>query len=139
MGQKLEQEFTVLYVEDNPANLRLIMRLFSSKPEIKLISALTPSQGIKEALKNHPDLFMLDINLPEMDGYDLLEKLREFPQFNNTPAIAISANAMTVDVLKGQDSGFDDYVTKPIDITLFESLINQKINKKMQLRNNSLN
>ena len=110
---------TVLYVEDNPANLRLVEQLLSSRTNVKMISAHEPNLGLELAYSKLPDLILLDINLPGMSGFDMLKKLRENNDTKDIPIFAVSANAMITDIEKGMEAGFDDYITKPIDIKSF--------------------
>ncbi len=107
---------TVLYVEDNPANVKLMVRIFRSLPYIQLITANTPEIGLQLARANPPALVMLDINLPGMDGYELLGRIRAESWGKNLPAIAISANAMQCDIERGNSAGFEAYLTKPVDL-----------------------
>ena len=112
------QQQTVLYVEDNPANLALVEYVLRQRrPQLRLISAHTGELGIALAESQRPDLIILDISLPGMDGYEVLDVLRADPQLRNTPTFALSANAMQRDIEKGLEAGFDDYLTKPIDVT----------------------
>ena len=117
--QKLEKEYTVLYVEDSPANLRLVEQVLSSKENINMISAHEPGLGLELANSKSPDLILLDINLPGMSGFEVLKKLRASDKTKNIPVFAVSANAMLKDIEKGMNEGFDDYITKPIDVTTF--------------------
>ena len=107
---------TILYIEDNPSNLNLVKQIFSHQPNIKLCTAHEPLLGMELSLTQKPDLILLDINLPGIDGYEVLKQLRLRNETTNTPVIAISANAMTRDIKKGLAAGFDDYITKPIVI-----------------------
>lgn len=121
------KEFSVLYIEDNPANLKLVEEIFKKTSSATLYSAHTPELGLSLAGKHNPDLILLDINLPGMNGYEVLKKLKQDPVMSNTPVIAISANAMPRDVEKGMDAGFDDYLTKPINIGKFKSAVNRAL------------
>jgi len=110
------KEYTVLYVEDNPANLRLVTQLLGLRSNIHMWSAHEPMLGLELAAEHKPNLILLDINLPGMDGFEVLKHLRQRKETQNTPVIAISANAMPRDVEKGMQAGFGDYITKPIDV-----------------------
>ena len=110
------QKRTVLYIEDNPANLRLVTRLLGHQPNIQIWSAHEPLLGLELAAEHKPDLILLDINLPGMDGFQVLEKLRKQESTRHTPIIALSANAMPRDIEKGLNAGFNDYITKPINV-----------------------
>jgi len=118
-------EYKVLYVEDNPANLRLVTRLLKTKPGIKLFDAHTASLGMDLIHSHSFDLILLDIHLSgEENGFDILNKLRAEPDTKNIPVIAISANATPHDIKHGLDAGFSEYITKPIDIKHFMSTVN---------------
>jgi CheY-like chemotaxis protein len=110
---------TVLYVEDNPANLRFMERLIARQPNIRLLSAPEPGLGLELARAHRPDLILLDINLPGMDGYEALRRLRDDVATAHIPVIAVTANAMPHEVELGNAAGFDGYVTKPINVALF--------------------
>jgi PAS domain S-box-containing protein len=116
---------TVLYIEDNPANLRLVSKLLSRKSNLHLWSAHEPMLGLELAMEHKPDLILLDINLPGMDGFEVLKQLRQSEQNARTPVIAISANTMPADIKKGLEAGFDDYISKPIDVKGFIQAINK--------------
>ncbi|MGZ4956813.1 MAG: ATP-binding protein, partial [Methylobacter sp.] len=92
---------TVLYVEDNPANLRLVRKIISAKTCLLMLDARTAEQGLDIARTRHPDLILLDINLPGMNGFEVLRRLQDNPVTCDIPVIAISANAMERDVKKG--------------------------------------
>lgn len=114
---------TVLYIEDNIANLRLISKLLERRPDIKMWSATEPMSGLELAREHKPDMILLDINLPGMDGYEVLKHLQQQYETCNTPVIAISANAMRKDIEKGFEAGFADYLTKPVNVETFYSAI----------------
>ena len=129
-------EFTLLYVEDNPANLRLVSQLLDTHGNIKLFDAHTASLAIDLINSHQFDLILLDIHLPgEGDGFYVLEKIRSNPVTQDIPVIAISANATDYDIQHGIDSGFDNYITKPINIGEFMNTINRHLNKKQDSEN----
>jgi PAS domain S-box-containing protein len=114
---------TLLYVEDNPANMRLVEQIIARHPDIRLLTAVNGADGIEIARASHPDVILMDINLPGMNGYEALKILREEPSTARIPVIAISANAMAPDIAKGLTAGFFRYLTKPIKVKEFvESL-----------------
>ena len=123
-------EYSVLYIEDNPSNLKLVIELLATKPYLNLFTAHTPRLGLELAEIKLPDLILLDINLPEMDGYGVLEKLRKNTKTSSIPVIAISANAMPNDFIKAEKAGFNDYLTKPLDINNFYKTIEQILVKE---------
>ena len=113
---------TVLYVEDNPANLKLIEMLVKRVPGVSLISAHNAEIGVVMVEEHKPDLILMDINLPGMSGIEALKKIRENPELADIPAAAISANAMPRDIEKGMDAGFMDYLVKPIQLDQVRAL-----------------
>ncbi len=106
----------VLCIEDNPANLRLIERILARDQGIRLLTASQPGLGLELARAHQPAMILLDINLPDMDGYAVMQCLRESPLTRDIPVVAISANAMPSDLERGRAAGFVDYLTKPLDI-----------------------
>jgi hypothetical protein len=84
-----------------------------------VLEAHEPVLGIDLAIEHKPDLILLDINLPGMNGFEVLKQLKQKNITNGIPIIAVSANAMPVDINKALEAGFDDYITKPIDVTAF--------------------
>jgi PAS domain S-box-containing protein len=108
---------TVLSIDDNPANLKLIERMIGTGQGITLLSAHTPQMGLDLARTHRPDLVLLDINMPGMDGYEVLARLRAEPNWvKHTPVVAVTANAMANDVAKGLEAGFTAYLTKPFAV-----------------------
>lgn len=114
---------TVLYIEDNPANLKLVSQILAHLPNIHLLTAHTASLGIELAMARRPELILLDINMPGMDGYQVLQVLRADANLKDTPVIAITANAMPRDIERGRAAGFSDYLTKPLDVESFLTVI----------------
>jgi signal transduction histidine kinase/ActR/RegA family two-component response regulator len=110
---------TVLYVEDNAANLELIKQLVARRPNLRLLCTTDATRGIASARANLPDVILMDINLPGMSGIDAMKMLRADPSTAHIPIIALSANAMPRDIEKGIEAGFFNYVTKPIRVNEF--------------------
>jgi len=110
---------TLLYVEDNPANLLLVENLLERRPDIHLLSAQDGLRGIEIARASLPDVILMDINLPGISGIHALEILRKDPTTAHIPVIALSANAMPRDIIKGLEVGFFRYLTKPIKLNEF--------------------
>ncbi len=106
----------VLYVEDNPVNVMLMEAMFERLPGLQLRVANTPQQGLQMATDDPPQLLLLDIQLPGMDGFELLALLRADPRTRGVPAVAISADAMPDSIARGLAAGFADYLTKPVDM-----------------------
>jgi CheY-like chemotaxis protein len=110
---------TLLYVEDNPANLMLVEDLIARRPDIRLLSAQDGSRGVEVARTALPDVILMDINLPGISGVDALRILAEDPATAHIPVIALSANALPRDITKGLEAGFFRYLTKPIKVNEF--------------------
>ncbi|MDQ1472779.1 MAG: hypothetical protein QOJ99_4259 [Bryobacterales bacterium] len=110
---------TLLYVEDNPANLKLVEQLIARRPDMRLLSARDGNLGIQLARANQPEVILMDINLPGISGIEALKILREDPATAKIPVVALSANAMPRDIEKGLQAGFYRYLTKPIRINEF--------------------
>ncbi len=115
----------VVYVEDNPANLNLVAGILSHCSNITMIFAATGELGIDLARAHQPHLILMDINLPGIDGFEVLKRLSLYEETKNIPVIAISANAMPKDIEKCLKAGFSEYVTKPIQVTKFLHVLSQ--------------
>jgi len=113
------QRRTLLYVEDNPANLMLVEDLIARRPDICLLSAMDGNRGVEIAHASQPDVILMDINLPGISGIQALKILRADPATAHIPVIALSANAMPRDIEKGLAAGFFRYLTKPIKVKEF--------------------
>lgn len=117
----------ILYVEDNPSNLLLMTELFGAAPATQIYPAPTGSMGFDLALAYRPDVIILDIHLPDMSGYDLLERLRAVPEAASIPVIALTAAALPDDVVRGEAAGFFRYMTKPFDFEELQRAIDAAI------------
>lgn len=120
---------TLLYVEDNPANLKLVEEIIRFRPGIRMLSAPDAHLGIELACVHLPEVILMDINLPGMNGFEALKILRETPETAHIPVIAVTANAMPRDVSAGLHSGFFRYVTKPINIEELNKAIDSALGK----------
>jgi PAS domain S-box-containing protein len=110
---------TLLYVEDNPANLELIAQLIERRADIRLLTAVDGTLGIELARETQPEVILMDINLPGISGIEALEILRADAATAHIPIVALSANAMARDIEKGLEAGFFRYLTKPIKVKDF--------------------
>jgi CheY-like chemotaxis protein len=110
---------TLLYVEDNPANLQLVVQIVARRPDIRLLSARNGVQGIELARSSRPDVILMDINLPGMSGIKAMQILRADIATAHIPVVALSANAMPRDIERGLEAGFFRYLTKPIKVKEF--------------------
>lgn len=116
---------TVLYVEDNPVNLKLMQIALSRRKEIRLVTAISAEDGLEMAERERPDLILLDINLPGMDGYEGLRAMKQHPVLSRIPVAAVTANAMKGDRERGLEAGFVDYVTKPFKVDELYALLDR--------------
>jgi len=107
---------TILYIEDNPANLELMEMIVKRFAGLDLISANTAEEGLELARCKAPGLVVMDINLPGMDGFEALRCLRDYDQTRHIPVVALSASAMAGDIERGQAAGFSRYLTKPVKV-----------------------
>ncbi len=110
---------TVLYVEDNPANLELVEQLIARRPELRLLSAADGIMGVEFARVYQPHVILMDINLPGISGLEAIKRLRADPATAHIPVIALSANAVPRDIEKALEAGFLSYLTKPIKVNQF--------------------
>ena len=117
----------VLYVEDNPANMKLVEQLVARHPDLRLIGATTGQAGVAKARESLPDVILMDINLPDISGIDALRILRQDPITAHIPVIAVSANAMPHDIQRGLQAGFYRYLTKPIKVQEFMETLNNAL------------
>src|SRR5688500_13757894 len=105
----------ILYIEDNLENRTLVKRVLESEG-FTVFVAENGKNGVTEAQALHPDLILMDIILPVIDGYEATARLSKFPKLDKTPIIALTANFMEDDRQKALDAGLDGYIPKPIDI-----------------------
>jgi PAS domain S-box-containing protein len=110
---------TILYVEDNLSNLKLVERLVTRRPDIVLISAMQGSMGVALARDHRPDLILLDLNLPDLPGAEVLARLHSDPRTVELPVVVISADATMGQMKRLLDAGARDYLTKPLDVNRF--------------------
>ena len=111
----LNEKATILYVEDNPDNRMLVRRILLSE-DYGLIEAQNGAQALALLKDSHPDLILMDINMPDMDGYTLTSRIKSMPGFERVPIIALTANVMRGDKEKTLEAGCDGYIQKPLDI-----------------------
>jgi len=115
----------LLYIEDNAANLKLVQRILAKHSDCELFEAVNAKDGLEIARRELPDLILLDINLPGMDGFGALRELQDNPGTRHIPVIAVSANAMQSDIDRAMAAGFADYLTKPINISRFFNVLDR--------------
>ena len=124
---QITEEKTILYIEDNYQNIKLMTKIIDRVRNINLLTAHLPGLGLEMLAMHKVDLILLDINMPEMDGYRLLKEIKSNHGCLSIPIFAVTASAMAQDIEKGNEAGFDEYITKPFDIkkliTLFEKYL----------------
>jgi len=130
----LPDGFRCLYVEDNPSNIALIRRMMEHMGHIELLSAPSAELGIALATVHQPDLILMDINLPGMDGYAALEILRNNDENKHIPIIAISGSVGAEEIKRGLAAGFDDYLTKPVNMESLAASIARNFRTKYTKR-----
>jgi signal transduction histidine kinase/ActR/RegA family two-component response regulator len=114
---------TILYVEDNPANLELVEQIVARRSDLRLLSAADGEIGLEYARAYLPTLILMDINLPGISGIDAMNALKADPATAHIPIIALSANAVPRDIDKAIEAGFSDYLTKPINVARFMTVL----------------
>lgn len=128
------QKYMLLYVEDNRTNVSLVAQILKTRPEIVLMSAHTGEMGLELAHLYHPDIILLDINLPGMDGFEVLKHLKNHEDTHNIPILALTANDTTSHLERGQSAGFLSYIIKPLDIKNFLDTIEMALG--ISIKNN---
>ena len=120
---------TVLYVEDNFEN-RILVRRVLEADGYKVIEAGAAAEAFRQIQAGSPDLILMDINMPEMDGYALTAKIKENEAYRNIPVIAVTANVMRGDMERSLKAGCDGYIQKPIDIDILTEQIERYLKRK---------
>ncbi len=115
----------VLYVEDNPANVKLVERIFKLRPHLTLQTATNGEDGLDLARQHQPDLVVLDVNLPDINGDVVLRRLQEDSNTSGIPVVILSADATQGKITSFLDAGAAEYVTKPLDLGHFLSVIDR--------------
>lgn len=133
-----KDRWVILYVEDNPANLNLVRQILHRRSDVLLLTAPDAKLGIELAQAHQPDLILLDINLPGMDGLTAFKRLRALKETKTTPVVAISANALPRDIKMVLDSGFSDYLTKPLDVVEFNRTVEEQLQIRLQQKPSDL-
>jgi len=118
---------TLLYVEDNPANMKLVEQIIERCPDLRLVTAANGTLGVELARAIQPTVILMDINLPGISGIQVLKILSEDPTTAHIPIVALSANAMPRDIAMGLAVGFFRYLTKPIKIKEFMDTLNETL------------
>jgi ribose transport system substrate-binding protein len=123
-----EDHYRLLYIEDNEANVNLVTNIIKLEPSYMLLTASTGKEGLEMAANEKVDLILLDLNLSDIDGYEVFDTLKANEQSKDLPIIAVSANVMPQDIQNTLDKGFDHYLTKPINVKEFLKFVNETLN-----------
>jgi two-component system cell cycle response regulator DivK len=129
--ESLENKGTILYVEDNPDNRLLVKRILMAE-DYSLLEAIDGKDALNVLKTARPDLILMDINMPDMDGYTLTAKIKSLPGFERIPILALTANVMRGDKEKTLEAGCDGYIQKPLDI----DQLTREIDKFLSRRSN---
>ncbi|WP_413305869.1 ATP-binding protein [Bacillus sp. 1P10SD] len=124
---RINKTYKILYIEDNPSNLHLVKEILATLPGVTLLTAMTGKEGLKAAAEQPLDLILCDIHLPDLHGFEVLERLQSNSLTEQIPVIAVSANALKEDIHRALETGFTDYITKPIDIASFLEVIDEHV------------
>jgi CheY-like chemotaxis protein len=133
------ESHTLLYIEDNLANMQLIEQLIARRPDMRLLSAVDAILGIALARTHLPEVILMDINLPGISGIQALKILREDPLTAHIPVLAISANAMPHDISRGLEAGFLRYLTKPIKVEEFMEALDMALDRAEEMSDDKTN
>lgn len=118
----------ILYIEDDPSNRLLVRRILEAEG-YSMAEAVSGLDGLELAAQMKPDLVLLDINLPEIDGYDLARRFRETPGLEKVPILALTANVMKGDRERSLEAGCDGYIQKPIDVDRLPEQVKEALQK----------
>jgi len=119
----------ILYVEDNPDNRMLVRRILMAE-DYRVIEASSAQSAMDLVSQTQPDLILMDINMPEVDGYTLTARMKEIPHLKTVPIIALTANVMRGDRERTLEAGCDGYIQKPIDVDSFTTQVDQFLKVK---------
>ena len=122
--------YKLLYIEDQDLNLRLVERILLHHPQYKLLSSMQGRLGLELAREHRPDLILLDLNLPDMPGEDVLARIKTDPLLQNIPVIMVSADAMGDRIDRLLAAGATSYITKPYKVTEFLRIIRETLEKE---------
>jgi CheY-like chemotaxis protein/anti-sigma regulatory factor (Ser/Thr protein kinase) len=112
-------EARILYIEDNPVNVMLVEELIATRPALRLVCEATGEAGVRRAIELMPDLVLVDMRLPDFDGFEVLRRLRAEAATATIPCVALSADALPAHVAQALEAGFAAYWTKPLDVGMF--------------------
>ncbi|MEY2493693.1 MAG: hypothetical protein QOD12_3195 [Verrucomicrobiota bacterium] len=117
----------VLYIEDDPVNFTLVERILEFRPAVKLLHARTGESGVELAMAHRPKLVLLDLNLPDIHGSEVLRRLQEAPETAKLPVVVLSADATPSQIERLLTAGARNYLTKPFDIDPFLAVVDEMV------------
>ena len=121
----------VLLVEDNYDNYEMV-RFLLERAGYTVIGARTGREAVTAAKEHKPDVILMDLSLPEMDGWEAAREIKNDPEIANIPLIALTAHTLPGDRKKALESGFDDYISKPINVPAFYDIVKDVLNEKSE-------
>ena len=124
------QNYAILYIEDDIANRQLVKLILERRENLRMLEAANGEDGLRLASEAQPDIILLDLSLPDMTGFDVLEKLKSDNATRSIPVIAVSGKSSPTDIDKGLDAGFIHYLGKPITLTSLYAVIDETIAAK---------
>ena len=126
----LQHPHGVLCIDDNPVNLKLLTRMLQREPQLQVHTCGDSHEALDLADRLQPSLILLDINMPGLNGYELLALFRQHPRLSHVPVVAVTADAMKDDIDRGRDAGFTDYLTKPLDLQSLRRVLQHTLGKQ---------
>ncbi|MEJ1355113.1 MAG: ATP-binding protein [Candidatus Sedimenticola sp. (ex Thyasira tokunagai)] len=120
----------ILYIEDDPTNIVFMNYIIQRRPQVELFTAMNGREGIRSAIEHKPKLILADMRLPDINGYEVLQALKENQDTKEIPVIAVSASIKLEDIKQEQLDEFLDYMTKPVDINLILAVVDDLIEKQ---------
>lgn len=123
---------TLLYIEDNAANFKLMEHVFHLRPSVKLLGAVCGRRGLEMAMEHHPDLVLLDLNLPDLNGDEVLAELQADPRTASIPVVMVSGDAIPSQIQRLMAAGARDYITKPFNLKRFLGVIDELLQPILQ-------
>jgi CheY-like chemotaxis protein len=133
----VDRRYTILYIEDNLSNLKLVQRILGERPDVHLIAAMQGGLGLELAREHRPDLVLLDLHLPDIQGDEVLARLQADPAFNGTPVVVLSADATKGRIQRLLEAGACAYLSKPIDVKQFVDVVNEYAPRYSQRRSDA--
>ena len=126
----------VLLVEDNYDNYEMV-RFLLERAGYAVVGARTGREAVSTALEQKPDVILMDLSLPEMDGWEAAREIKNNPKIANIPLIALTAHTLPGDRKRAIEAGFDNYISKPINVPVFYDIVNEILNEKKETKKKS--